>query len=232
MKITRIRGAAGGLAIAGLALGAVVVAQAAPAGAATKTASTELTQLAKLATVTKHSGYHRTADFGSAESATYSTGSGADTKTTHHPAPGGYAHCTIADYVRVVQLKMPVYKDGTCSRESRYGQTVTDYYSGTKFKSSSRTINDDHVVSLGDAWDTGAWKWTALKRYQFAQDTANMRAVYSKSNESKSDKDAATYLPARHRCWYAETQVKIKAKYKLGVTSAERAKLKTVLKAC
>ena len=52
----------------------------------------------------------------------------------------------------------------------------------------------------------------------------------TRSNEQKSDKDAAQWLPQANRTWYIETQINIKAKYGLGVSSAERSAMIRVLK--
>ena len=91
-------------------------------------------------------------------------------------------------------------------------------------------IQVDHVVALGDAWKTGACRWSSSKRTSFAIDVAELRAVDTRDNEAKSDKDAAQWLPPANRTWYVETQINIKAKYGLGVTAAERSAITRVLK--
>ena len=91
-------------------------------------------------------------------------------------------------------------------------------------------IQADHVVALGDAWKTGACHWSSSKRKSFAVDVAELRAVDTHDNEVKSDDDAAQWLPPANRTWYVETQINIKAKYGLGVTSAERSAMTRVLK--
>jgi hypothetical protein len=91
-------------------------------------------------------------------------------------------------------------------------------------------IQVDHVVALGDAWETGACNWSSSKRKSFAIDVAELRAVDTHDNEVKSDKDAAQWLPPANRTWYVETQINIKAKYDLGVTAAERSVMTRVLK--
>ena len=63
----------------------------------------------------------------------------------------------------------------------------------------------DHVVALGDAWQTGAQGWTPTKREQFANDPVELLAVDGPSNEAKGDSDAASWLPPNKafRCRYA-----------------------------
>jgi Protein of unknown function (DUF1524) len=60
----------------------------------------------------------------------------------------------------------------------------------------SDAVQIDHVVALSDAWQTGAFQWTAAKRLQFANDPLELLAVDGPSNESKGDGDAATWAAA------------------------------------
>jgi hypothetical protein len=92
----------------------------------------------------------------------------------------------------------------------------------------------DHVVALGDAWQTGAQGWTNAKREQFANDPIELLAVDGASNEAKGDSDAASWLPPNKafRCSYAKIQIAVKAKYALWVTRAEHDALATQLGTC
>jgi hypothetical protein len=112
--------------------------------------------------------------------------------------------------------------------------TLHNKYTGTnitlKHGPDTTAIQVDHIVALGDAWKTGACHWASATRKAFAIDVAELRAVDTRSNEQKSDKDAAQWLPQANRAWYVETQINIKAKYGLGVSSAERSAMIRVLK--
>ena len=95
----------------------------------------------------------------------------------------------------------------------------------------------DHVVALKEAWDSGAWAWTAARRRAYANDLGDgrtLRAVSSSSNLSKSDRDPAQWLPplASFRCAYATWWVDIKVRWRLAVDSKERSVLHRVLAAC
>jgi Protein of unknown function (DUF1524) len=92
----------------------------------------------------------------------------------------------------------------------------------------------DHVVALGDAWQTGAQSWTAARREAFANDAVELLAVDGPSNEAKGDSDAASWLPPNKafRCTYAKIQIEVKAKYGLWVTKAEHDALATQLARC
>lgn len=98
----------------------------------------------------------------------------------------------------------------------------------------TKGVQIDHVVALSDAWQKGAQNLSSEKRYQLATDPLNLLAVDSKTNQSKSDGDAATWLPPnkKFRCTYVARQVSVKYKYSLWVTSAEKSAIETVLKSC
>ncbi|MBQ1528426.1 HNH endonuclease [Candidatus Saccharibacteria bacterium] len=98
----------------------------------------------------------------------------------------------------------------------------------------TKGVQIDHVVALSDAWQKGAQKLSADERYQLATDPLNLLAVDSKTNQGKSDGDAATWLPPNKpfRCTYVARQISVKYKYRLWVTEAEKAAIKNVLKSC
>jgi hypothetical protein len=95
-------------------------------------------------------------------------------------------------------------------------------------------VDIDHVVSLGNAWATGAFGWNTTKRLRLANDPANLLAVDRSTNRQKGDGDAATWLPPnkRFRCAYVARQIAIKATYGLWVTPPERAAMSRVLATC
>jgi hypothetical protein len=98
----------------------------------------------------------------------------------------------------------------------------------------SADVQIDHVVALGDAWQTGAQQWTPQKREAFANDPRELLAVDAHSNEQKGDADAASWLPSNKsfRCEYIEIQVEVKAAYGLWVTPAEHDAMARVLDRC
>lgn len=95
-------------------------------------------------------------------------------------------------------------------------------------------IDIDHVVSLSDAWQKGAFRWTERKRTAFANDPLNLLAVDYSANRQKGDGDAATWLPPNkaYRCAFVSRQVAVKWRYGLWVTAAERAAITRVLERC
>jgi hypothetical protein len=114
--------------------------------------------------------------------------------------------------------------------------TLTDPYTGTviAFQRGTKSVDIDHVVALGDAWQKGAQSWTPDRRRDFANDPLNLLAVSSSANRAKGDRDAATWLPRsrQFRCDYARRQIAVKAKYQLWATPAELDAFKRLLGQC
>ncbi len=117
--------------------------------------------------------------------------------------------------------------------------SLADPYTGktiafVRGQGTSTAVQIDHVVALGDAWQTGAFQWTDEKRLEFANDPQELLAVNGPTNEAKGDGDAATWLPPNKafRCTYIEIQVSVKATYGLWVTPAEHDAMSRILKGC
>jgi hypothetical protein len=91
-----------------------------------------------------------------------------------------------------------------------------------KYKQGSDKIQIDHVVSLADAWRSGAHAWSINKRQKFANDFMELEAVDAHTNEDKGDETAAGWLPDDDdECALVVRQVSIKQRYKLTVTQDE-----------
>ncbi|MFM9429987.1 HNH endonuclease family protein [Arthrobacter sp. MP_2.3] len=99
---------------------------------------------------------------------------------------------------------------------------------------SSKDVQIDHVVALGDAWQKGAQRLTAEQREHLANDPLNLLAVDGPTNQDKSASDAATWLPPNKafRCHYVARQISVKAAYLLWVTPAEKDAMKRILDSC
>jgi hypothetical protein len=99
---------------------------------------------------------------------------------------------------------------------------------------SSKAVQIDHVVALGDAWQKGAQQLTPRQRQSLANDPVNLIAADGPANQQKSAGDAATWLPKNKafRCHYVARQISVKAAYGLWVTEAEKDAMKRVLDTC
>jgi len=98
----------------------------------------------------------------------------------------------------------------------------------------STAVQIDHVVALSDAWQKGAQQLSPAQRLSFANDPLNLLAVDGPANQSKSDGDAATWLPPNksYRCNYVARQISVKSSYGLWVTQAEHDAMARVLSDC
>jgi hypothetical protein len=116
---------------------------------------------------------------------------------------------------------------------------LADPYTATAIKflrgnATSTAVQIDHVVALSDAWQKGAQKLSPAQRLSFANDPLNLLAVDGPANQSKSDGDAATWLPPNksYRCTYVARQISVKSSYGLWVTQAEHDAMARVLSDC
>lgn len=143
--------------------------------------------------------------------------------------------CDSRNEILKRDLTQIVFKTGTRDCKVISGQLL-DPLSGKTliFSSSKSTVDIDHLVSLSNAWQTGAAYFDKKTRESLANDPLNLLAVDAKLNRQKGDADAATWLPPlkSFRCKYVARQVAVKAKYLLWVTSAEREAIIKVLDNC
>ena len=112
-----------------------------------------------------------------------------------------------------------------------YTNTVITF---TRGENTSTAVQIDHVVALGDAWQTGAQQLSLAVRTNMANDPLELLAVSGPTNEQKGDADAASWLPPNNafRCSYVAIQVAVKIRYHLWVTPAEHDAEERVLAAC
>ena len=115
---------------------------------------------------------------------------------------------------------------------------LNDPYTGQEIifdrAQNAAAIQIDHVVALSDAWQKGAQQLDLATRTNFANDPLNLLASEGDANQAKGDSDAASWLPPNKafRCEYVTRQVRVKQKYSLWVTEAEKAAMKNVLTNC
>ncbi len=154
--------------------------------------------------------------------------------TDNNDAPGGHNSCDTRD--DILRRDMTGVKPVTgCKITSG---TLRDVYTGKTISfvrgPKSTVVQIDHMVPLGDAWQTGAQQLATDKRRDLANDPRNLEAVDGPTNEGKGDGDAATWLPPQtsYRCTYVERQVQVKSLYGLWVTQAEHDAIAGILRNC
>jgi hypothetical protein len=106
-------------------------------------------------------------------------------------------------------------------------------YDGARWSNPSN-IDIDHVVALKEAWDSGAWAWSAAQRKAYANDTSDSRtllAVTDSVNQSKSDKDPSNWLPPlqRYTCTYLGNWIAVKVRWNLSMDLSEFGRIKNLL---
>jgi hypothetical protein len=111
------------------------------------------------------------------------------------------------------------------------GDWYSPYEGGTYEQPGELDI--DHMVPLKEAWDSGAWNWTASQRQAFANDLTDSRpliAVLNSQNRSKSDKDPSNWIPPRtsYLCTYLANWVAIKSHWKLSMDQSEWGRIKNL----
>ena len=196
-----------------LAAAVLAASNGAPAAAATFASGTGLQLLGRLATAREHP-------------------AGYDRARFVHWIDADRDGCDTRDEVLIAESRTTPRIRSGCSVT---GSWRSAYDGVTTTRPSSLDI--DHVVPLKEAWDSGAWRWTAARRQVYANDlgiSASLRAVSATSNREKGDKDPAEWLPplTSFRCAYATEWVVIKVRWRLTVDTLERAALRRILAGC
>jgi hypothetical protein len=147
---------------------------------------------------------------------------------------GKIGNCDTRNYILIRDLKNETFRPSpSCTVATGrlldpYTNKVINFVRGV---STSSKVQIDHVVALSDAWQKGAQKMNWATRTAFANDPLNLLAVDGPTNASKSDSDAASWLPPNRNYWcpFVARQVAVKAKYKLWMTSAEKNRISEIL---
>lgn len=114
---------------------------------------------------------------------------------------------------------------------------LDDPYTGKEINfSKSRDaaeVQIDHVYPLALAWRMGASGWSEDRRERFANDPANLLAVWGVPNRQKSDSGPADWKPQRaYQCAYGVKYIAVSAEYDLPVTRTDASALKEFLDRC
>lgn len=115
------------------------------------------------------------------------------------------------------------------------GQWI-DPYTGKSFRE-PRQLDVDHVVPLKNAHESGAWKWSAEKRQDYANyliDNRHLLAVIASENRKKGAKGPDEYMPpgTAFRCDYVKEWVKIKRDWGLSLTDLEQRAVANISVGC
>jgi hypothetical protein len=149
---------------------------------------------------------------------------------------GGWARsggCSTRERVLRVQLQHLRIRDGCVVASG----VLTDPYTGATIRythGGGGGVDIDHVVTLRNAWQTGAARWAPGRRAAFANDGINLLATGAEVNRSKGDAPVDAWLPPRRqaRCAYAARVVAVKSRWSLTVTRTEATTLGRLLAKC
>jgi hypothetical protein len=153
--------------------------------------------------------------------------------------------CTTRDLVLIRQSNNTAKRGADCALHCPTARPCwVSPYDG-QATADAGNLQIDHRVPLKEAARSrvltggkpglGAGRvWSAAQKHAFYEDQANLVAVTSNVNESKSDEDPAHWRPANRKAWcdYATRYIQTKLKYKLTADQAERAALGQLLGTC
>ena len=158
-----------------------------------------------------------------------SHGGGLNIEGCHNEAKTGGYHCHGSAKSSISPANT-IYK-------AKYNRTDFNYVSypsstsiGFYTKEVCSQMNIDHVVSLKDAYESGAYKWSTVEKTAFGNDRENHVSSCSRINSSKGSARPEKFL-SRSRdgkgydyriegfCNYLEKYYNIKIKYALSFSS-------------
>ena len=96
-------------------------------------------------------------------------------------------------------------------------------------------VQIDHLVPLAEAWDSGAFAWSAPKRLQYANDLGDSRTLVPTTtalNYAKLADDPAAYVPRVNACRYVASWVAVKLRWGLTVDRREHDAIAKVVASC
>lgn len=144
--------------------------------------------------------------------------------------------CNTRDQVLATQLVDVVMRDNGCYVDTG---TLHDPYTGStvyfeRGPDTSPLVQVDHVVSLWEAWATGADTWTFEQRVAYANDPLNLMATTESANDEKDALSIAEWAPstANGQCDVALRVIAVKVKYQLEIRNVDREALRGLLGSC
>ncbi len=108
-----------------------------------------------------------------------------------------------------------------------------DPYTGNVYTDPA-DMDIDHVVALGNAWRSGASRWTDGRREAYANDPEVLLTAEDDANQEKSDYGPEEWQPPNgdYHCEYSRRYISIKSDFRLATTGAEKAALREMLSTC
>ena len=115
---------------------------------------------------------------------------------------------------------------------AREGGQICSPYTNECFESRFDT-DIEHIIAVSEAHDSGLCAASGATRAQFASDLRNLTLASPALNRNqKRAKDAAEWLPAQNRCWFARQIITVRRAYSLTIDRREADALERVLASC
>ena len=126
----------------------------------------------------------------------------------------------------LISQAFAAYADGYERKDFNYRSYKPNTSIGFYTNQSCNFINIDHVVSLKDAYDSGAASWSAYKKRTFANDKANHVPSCGRVNSSKGSAGPKDFLLRSNDgkgleyeivrfCEYVQRYYAVKVQYRL-----------------
>jgi hypothetical protein len=134
-----------------------------------------------------------------------------------------------------LSIVSPAFADGYDRKEFNYRSYKPNTSIGFYTNKTCDFINIDHIVSLKDAYESGASSWSASKKKTFANDRSNHVPSCGRVNSSKGSEGPSDFLRRSNDgkgleyeivrfCEYVQKYYAVKVKYELSFKS-NKAKL-------
>jgi len=146
--------------------------------------------------------------------------------------------------VRVLMAESRVRVQSRRHCSTLYGNWLSAYDGATSTnpsKFAAHPLQLDHMVSLAQAWKSGAWHWSLARRNHYLNDLGygpSLIMVSSKQNGKKHEFEPGVgkryYLPplVSYRCTFVAQWVAVKYRWSLSVDTQEKANLRRLLASC
>ena len=130
----------------------------------------------------------------------------------------------------LISQAFPAYADGYERKDFNYRSYKPNTSIGFYTNQSCNFINIDHVVSLKDAYDSGAASWSASRKKAFSNDKSNHVQSCGRVNSSKGSAGPKDFLRRSNDgkgldyeivrfCEYVQKYYAVKIKYRLSFSS-------------
>ena len=141
--------------------------------------------------------------------------------------------------VSSVAVAQPRANDGTTLSQLTAMKVATERTVGFRQSLFTGAVNRSipvlsvaNVVTVREAWESGAWAWSASKRRSFINDRADVSVlalVIASSSQQRGDKDPAGWMPSTNAntCAYLSNWVAVKTKWGLAMDQRELTAVKS-----